>query len=347
MMRLKFSIIYLLLFYSCAINAQQVVSYLNADWKPCSEKEAIYMSINEPSNGLWHKKDYFLQTRKLQMDGYYKDSASTIKHGKFLLYYPNKTLQSIIHFENNQKQGEYLSFYPNGMMQDSFHFHQDIPLGTCSGWYPNGAIRVEMQMDTIGSGKGLAIGFFENGEVSFKGLLSKGLRKTGNWFYYHENGKKASVLQFPKTDSLSIFSPKIIYDQFETIYYDGTVKNYNSICYDQDGVQQDSCQIKNKGPEFKNGMKGWTSYLESKMNEITRTLSGTTGYINLHYKAYFMINAKGATYNILLDNAIEEKFDEKVGDLIRFSKNWTPAMHNNRVIPFLHIQSMTFMLNFQ
>ncbi len=38
----------------------------------------------------------------------------------------------------------------------------------------------EMQMDTIGKGKGLAIGFFENGNTSFKGLFNEGLRKSGN-----------------------------------------------------------------------------------------------------------------------------------------------------------------------
>jgi hypothetical protein len=47
----------------------------------------------------------------------------------------------------------------------------------------------------------------------------------------------------------------------------------------------------------------------------------------------------------MLDNAVEEKMDEKVGDIIRNSKNWIPAKHNNRIIPFLHTQSMTFMLN--
>jgi len=36
----------------------------------------------------------------------------------------------------------------------------------------------------------------------------KGLRKSGNWFYYHENGQKASVLQYPKTDSVSLGKTK-------------------------------------------------------------------------------------------------------------------------------------------
>lgn len=334
----------LLLFYEGSLSAQQIITYRNQYWMPCKETDALYVSINEPEKGLWHRKDYFVQTRKIQMDGFYTDSANTIKQGKFLYFYPNAQLQTIAYFEANKKTGEYLNFYPNGMMQDSFHFKQDIPIGTCSGWYPNGAIRMEMQMDSIGIGKGLAIGFFENGNVSFKGLLSEGLRKSGNWFYYHENGKKASVLQYPKTDSLEHGRIAIKHDSFENIYYDSTATYNSVICYDQDGVLQENTMLMNRGPEFKGGLKAWVSYLEDKMYEITRTLNGTPGYINLTYRAYFMINSKGATYDVQVDNAVEDKLDLKVGDIIRDSKNWIPARHNNRTIPFLHIQSMTFKL---
>jgi len=109
--------------------------------------------------------------------GITKILPSTIQHGKFTYYYANQTIQSIANFDNNLKDGAYLSFYPNGMMRDSFHFKQNIPLGTCTGWYPDGTIRVEMQMDSIGKGKGMAVGFFENGNISFKGLLNEGIKK--------------------------------------------------------------------------------------------------------------------------------------------------------------------------
>jgi antitoxin component YwqK of YwqJK toxin-antitoxin module len=327
------------------VSAQQVVNYRNIKGELCNEKDALIISVNEAQNGLWHRSDYYIQTKKLEKDGYYKDSANTIKHGKFTYFYPNNSLESRIIYQDNQKEGAYLSFYPNGMMRDSFYFKNDIPIGICSGWYPNGSIRAEMQMDSTGTGKGVAIGFFENGNISFKGLLNVGLRKAGNWFYYHENGNKASVLQFPKTDTVAIGKPNIKYDLFETIYYDSTVKIYNALCYNQDGIQQDSCSLINKMPEYKNGVNGWSSYLETKMFDITRTVTGEPGSMNLKYKVYFMIDSKGATSNVMIDNAVENRMDLKVGDVIRDSKFWTPARHNNRIIPFLHTQSMTFMLN--
>lgn len=333
-----------LLLFEQKLTAQQVVTYRNQYWMPCKETDALYVSINEPEKGLWHRKDYFIQNRKIQMDGFFKDSANTIKQGRFYYFFPNTQLQTIADFDENKKNGAFISFYPNGMMQDSFHFKQDIPLGTCSGWYPNGVIRMEMQMDTIGKGKGLAIGFFENGNVSFKGLLNEGLRKSGNWFYYHENGNKASVLQYPKTDSLEQSRIAIKHDSFENIYYDSNAVYSNVICYNQDGVQQENMKLLNRGPEFKGGLKAWTSYLEDKMYEISRTLSGSPGYINLTYRAYFMINSKGATYDVQVDNAVEAKLDLKVGDIIRDSRNWIPAVHNNRIIPYMHVQSMTFKL---
>lgn len=346
MMRLKLAYSFiLLLLLAKVVSAQQIVQYRNVVGEQSNEKEALFISVNELQNGLWHRSDYYIQTKKLEKDGYYKDSANTIKHGKFTYFYPNNSLESTVHYQDNQKEGAYLSFYPNGMMKDSFYFKQDIPMGICSSWYPNGSIRTEMQMDSTGTGKGVAIGFFENGNTSFKGLLNEGLRKAGNWFYYHENGNKASVLQFPKTDTVASRKPQIKYDPFETIYYDSTVKIYNAFCYNQDGIQQESCSLINKMPEYKNGLNGWNSYLETKMFDLTRSVTGNPGIMNIRYKVFFMIDSKGVISNVMIDNAVENKMDLKVGDVLRDSKFWTPAKHNNRIIPFLHTQSLTFLLN--
>jgi hypothetical protein len=273
-------------------------------------------------------------------EGYYKDSANTIKHGQFRNFYANGQLQSIKTYDNNKREGRYFSFYPNGMMRDSFYFKMDIPYGYCVNWYPSGDVQTEMQMDSTGNGSGLVIGFFEQGNVSFKGKIGKGLRKAGNWFYYHQNGQKASVLQYPKEDSAIIsWSPQVKEDLFESTFYDSTISCYNTICYDINGIQQDSCHIKNKTAEFPKGLKGWTGYLEKELVAIMPRLSQFPGPVT--YKAYFTVETDGRPVHIMLDNKIDASFDREVYYIFSNSKKWIPAEHNNRLIPVTHIQSLT------
>lgn len=344
-MHIKITVYFLLIIcLGKTVSSQPIVNYRNVAEELCNEKDAWLISVNEAKNGLWHRSDYYKQTNILKKDGYYKDSANTIKHGQFTNFYPNNNLESTVYYQDNLKEGVYLSFYSNGMMQDSLNFKHDIPLGVCNGWYPNGAIRIDMQMDSTGTGKGVAIGLFENGNISFKGLFNEGLRKAGNWFYYYDNGTKASVIQYPLTETVPIGKPSLKFDSFENIYYDSTVKYFNALCYNKDGIQQDSCNLINKKPEYKDGLNGWRSYLEKKTYDITSAVKGNSGIYFIRYDVFFLIDSNGATSNVMLDNAIDESIDYKVGKVFRDSKLWTPAKHNNRNISYTYTQSLTLLL---
>lgn len=336
-----------LLMFLCiyTTSAQKTRLYLDYKWAPSSAEQAVYLADLEKNDSGWYRADYSGKTGQLLKHGFYKDADCAIKHGAVEYFFGNGEIKSMERYVNNKKQGSYYAFYPNRMISDSFHFKNDIPDGICSSWYPNGQPKTEMQMDTAGNGSGLVIGFFEDGTVSFKGKLAPGLRKTGNWFYYHPNGQRACVLQYSQTDSLlPNREPQIKFDVHESAYYDSTVNYSNAICYDTNGVQQQGCKIENRLPEYEKGIEGWSKYLSGMLQGIMQQHGNLAKPIT--YVASFTVDSDGIPSDVMLDNTVNAKFDADILQVFKKARKWQPARHNNRVIPFLHKQSLTLGVDF-
>jgi antitoxin component YwqK of YwqJK toxin-antitoxin module len=340
-------ICYLLLaaFFSYTSIAQKTRLYFDYKWQPSSAEQAAYLCDLEKNDSGWYRADYSMNTGQLLKHGYYKDADCTIKQGAFEYFFGNGEIRNTEKYVNNKKQGAYYAFYPNRMISDSFQFKNDIPYGLCSSWYPSGNPMTEMQMDTIGNGSGTVIGFFEDGTVSFKGKLAAGLRKTGNWFYYHPNGQRASVLQYGNQENNEgAIQPQIKYDDYENIYYDSTIVYNNIICYDINGIQLTDCKIVNTRPEYPGGVQGWTNYLSGQLPDMIGKSNGpkkTTTYV-----AYFTIYTDGTKSDPILDNTVNKEFDKEIIGLLKRSRKWKPAFHNNRIVPFLNRQSLTLLRTF-
>lgn len=332
----------LLLFCFCVkvSLAQKTSVYYNEKWEACTQAKAVYFCELEKTEKGWYRVDYSIASEKLLKHGFYKDSLCTIRNGVFESFFGNGSVSGIKHYENNEKTGLDFIVYPNGFLSDSFRFKKDIPYGVCVSWYPDGSPRTEMQLDTMGNGSGLVIGFFPDGTVSFKGKLAPGLRRTGNWFYYHTNGQRAAVLQYPPLDDAwNGVTKNIMPDHFEFAYYDTTIKYTSSICYDTSGIQQAGCKIENKIPEYPKGVSAWTNYLTNIMSGIMQkhgNLEKPASYI-----AQFTVTITGEPIDIMLDNTYNQSLDTDVLSIFRKSRKWIPARHNNRVIPFTHRQSLT------
>ena len=335
----------LIVFYSYAVSAQKTRMYFNHEWRPCKEKEAYYFSDVERKDSLWYRVDYSTQTLQPIKHGFYKEDSCKIKHGIFEYFFGNRSIRDREQYTDNKKTGFHFSTYPNGIISDSFYFKNNIPYGICGSWYPNGNPRTEMQMDTLGYGSGLVIGFFPDGTVSFKGKLAPGLRKIGNWFYYHPNGKRAAVLQYEQSDSLmNKQEPQVKLDIYEFAYYDSTVTYLNAICYDTTGVEQPGCKIENKHPEYSKGINGWVDYLSGAISGIMNKHGNLEKAVR--YLSFFMVNANSDVSDILLDNSVNSNFDADIKSLFKKAKKWKPATHNNRTISFIHQQSLTLGVNF-
>ena len=340
----KVTILILISFYSALGNAQKITGFFDQNWRACDAKIAAYYAETEKRDSLWYRVDYNARNSKLLKHGTYKDDHTQIRHGRMEYFFSNGSISEIQHYTNNKKTGQHLKTYPSGFLSDSFQFKKDLPYGICISWYPDGSVKTEMQLDTLGNGSGVVIGFFPDGNISFKGQLAPGLRKAGNWFYYHANGKKASVLQYGQPEEKPIDQTATIYfDEFENAYYDSTVKYENAICYDTVGVQQPECKLENQAPQYPGGVKEWTKYLTNYLFRLMSrhgNLQKQIVYIN-----HFIVKPDGELDNIMLDNTFNQSLDDDVKGIFIKSKKWIPARHNNRIIPMLSRQSLTLAAN--
>lgn len=339
-MKIKFSsLIACLLLLAGSTKAQDSIYYYDMSGRPARPSIANVISIARKEDSGWLRMDYYTYSKKIKEVGHYKDHDFKIKNGPFTSYFANEQLHEVANYKDNLGIGLNESYYPNGMMKDSCKLTNNIPTGNCSVWYPDGSIKQIYQMDTLGEGSGVIVGYFPNGVVSYKGKVLKGLRKTGAWTYYHENGNKASILKFPTIDENTLsMPPELKFDTLEGARYDSLIEYSSAICFNEDGVEQAGCEFKNKLPEFKGGQDSWVSYLTRKLFGLANEY--LTDNRTITYVTYFSINTDGKVEEAILSNKIMPVLDRTILNIFSGSTKWTPAMHNNRKIPYIHVQAI-------
>ena len=335
----SFFIAICLLLISFLSTAQDSVYFYDLQKNAAQPEAATIISVARKEDSGWMRMDYFTYSKKIQEVGHYTDHAFKIKNGEFTTYYANEQLESIRTYTNNKKTGFRQAYYPNNMMSDSCMYKNDLPQGFCNAWYSDGSIQSILQMDTIGEGSGIAVGYFPNGTVSFKGRIAKGMRKIGSWTYYHENGNKASVLKFPTLDETTLNqTPELKFDTIEGIRYDSLVEYSSAVCYNEDGVEQAGCDFKNSLPQYKGGIPAWGNYLKNKMSGLANDYIKDNR--SIVYVSYFTVTTDGKVSEALLTNKVNPTLDKTIGNIFIGSTKWTPAMHNNRKVPFMQRQAV-------
>ena len=301
--------------------------------------KAPIISIVKKIDSLWLREDYYAHSRKIAKISYYKDTGFKYNHGEYKSYHANEFLESSGNFKEDRRVGFFENYYPNGMMRDSSHYTNGILTGMCKAWYSDGSLEKILQMDSTGNGSGVVIGFFPNGNVSYKGRLAKGMRKIGPWNYYHENGNKASILYYHALDeSVLRLRPELKYDTMEKTSYDSLTNYYKATCYDLNGNETSACEIKNAMPEFKSGRKGWMSYIAYRLDGYGNLINNHTSTIV--YIADFMVDTEGKLTHVVLSNKTVKTLDNLVMRIFANPSGWTSAVHNNRKIPFMHRQAI-------
>jgi antitoxin component YwqK of YwqJK toxin-antitoxin module len=330
--------LFLLNFFTAS--AQDSIYYYDMSYKVARPEAAAIISIARKEDSGWTRMDYFTYSTKINQLGHYKDHEFEIKHGEFMTFYANELMSSKGSFINNKKMGFHEAYYPNGMMSDSCKFINDIQVGYCNAWYTDGSIKTILQMDTLGNGTGIAIGYFPNSAVSFKGKIAKGMRKTGTWTYYHENGNKASLIKFPNFDETTLNQiPELKLDTIEGISYDSLVEYSSAICFNEDGVEQTDCDFKNSLPQFKNGIPGWLNYLTSKLYGLPNQFLKENDK-SIIYVSDFTVSTDGKVAEAILTNKVNPSLDKIIENIFLDATKWTPAKHYNRKVPFMHKQAV-------
>lgn len=85
--------------------------FYSKKWKECSRNEAKYYRLTEKIDNLFFVRDFYLNSDKIQMTGFYLEQDFQSKTGVFTYYDTLGNISSKSEFKNKRKDGEWLDFY--------------------------------------------------------------------------------------------------------------------------------------------------------------------------------------------------------------------------------------------
>ncbi|MGI8951919.1 MAG: energy transducer TonB [Chitinophagaceae bacterium] len=307
--------IYIAVCILCSLNsyAQKIEKYFDYQWKETEPNAARFYALIEKTDSGWHRRDYFIHERKLQMDGTYEDSNCKIENGLFYFFYANGELQSAGKYVHGKKQGPWLSFHANKLMNDSTVYENGNPVGTSISWYANGIMSDSAQWNNDGSG--VKVSWFENGSVSAAGRYSAGEKLNGKWQFFHKNGRLSS---------LETYKDSVLVD-----------KEY----YDEEGNLTDTTN-KDREATFPAGNKAWQQYLGKHLYFPSQYKIENADKAIVVVDA--IIDEEGNVTNVQVSVPLYPAFDQIAVNAVSKSPKWLPAIQHNRRVQYFVRQPVAF-----
>jgi TonB family protein len=298
-------IAWLFLWAMPAVYSQKIERYFDYRWHDTTAANARFYSLLEKTDSGWHRKDYYLHSLALQMEGLYKDSACKVPAGNFRYYHPTRVPESMGAYRDGKKQGPWLRYYSNGTIEDSTVYDQGNPVGIRLGWYRNGYPSDSASYNPDGSG--IQVLWFDNGYPSAAGRYAAGFKKYGKWQYFYREG------------GLSAFE---IYDQ-QGLLLD---KKY----FDEKGVPVPDTANKDKGAEFPGGLKAWGNYLGKALYfpDQYKFTNGDQAVVVVEAT----IDEEGKVADAEVVVPFYPAFDKIALEAIRRSPAWAPAFRHHRKV---------------
>lgn len=286
-------------------HSQKIERYFTFDWHDTTAANARFYSVMEKTDSGWHRKDYFLHSLALQMEGLYEDSACKIPSGSFHFFHATRIVSSMGAYRHGKKQGIWLSFYSNGMIKDSIVYEMGNPVGTSLSWHRNGYLSDSAYYNPDGSGVGVS--WFDNGNPSAAGRYAAGYKKYGRWQYLYKQGRVSAIE---------------LYDQ------QGKLKGRQYA--DEQGAPIDDTTNKARPAEFTGGPKAWAKYLGKALYfpDQYKFTNGDQAAVIVDAT----IDEEGKVVDAEVSVPFYPAFDKIALDAIRKSPNWIPAFSHNRKI---------------
>lgn len=309
---MKIILAFFIFLLSISAVAQQTETFYDADWKPCDELRARFVSYVKKTDTGWLQTDYYLGNKQVQMIAFYADENRKLKKGIVTWYHPNGVVSATGRYLNNKRYGVCYSFHSNGMMKDSAFFDDDKLKGTEIRWYSSGAISDSITV--INDSVMVSISWFENGNPSSAGFYLHG-NKTGTWKYFHSNGKVSCIEKVVK----------------------GTATNTG---YFNEEGDPEKLGIEGKDAEFKGGQSGWIKKIESKLYwpDGYKFENGNMASTVID----IMLDENGKIMNAEVVVPFHPAFDKIALNAIKYAGNWMPAYSKNRRVAFWLRQKVTF-----
>ena len=311
-MKVSAFVIFFILSFSA--NAQKIEKYYNYLWKECEPNSARFYALIEKTDSGWHRRDFFIHEKKIQMDGTYEDADCQIEAGKFYFFHPNGMLESTGKYVHGKKDSLWLRYYQDGMMEDSVFYVNGNPSGVSMSWYQNGYPRDSSFFNIDGSG--MELQWFDNGVPSAAGRYTAGRKENGKWQFFHASGKLSALETYD--------AGKLIDKQY----------------FDEQGNMMADTSNNDRDAEFPGGQKAWIKFMYKGL------------YFPPQYKIAnadsavvvisFSINLDGKLKDPFVSTPFYPEFDKIALRAIAKSPQWIPAMKHNRKIYYYMRQPITF-----
>lgn len=291
------------LIFSLTTFAQKIEKYYDYRWKETTPENARFYGVAESTDSGWHRRDYFILEKSLQMDGIFEDSSGKIQNGLFRYFHPNGTLQRKGRYIHGKRDGLWMSYHYNGMVSDSTNYSKGHKIGTSLGWYENGYPSDSSVWNADGSG--VEVGWFNNGTPSYAGSYGPRAKKQGKWIYYHRNGKTSAIES----------------------YKDGGMidKQY----FDEQGNMTDTVN-KDRHASYPGGPKSWQKYLVNQLYfpREYKLVNGDKAIVVIEA----VIDEEGNVTDVTVGTPFHPAFDKIALEVIRKSRQWEPAIQHHRKI---------------
>lgn len=296
-------------------SAQKVEQYFDYAWKPTEDiGRARYYAVTEKQDSLWLRKDYFLQEKKLQMAGTYRDKETKVAHGRFQFFHATGSVESYGLFVNGKKHGPWLRFYNDGMMHDSTVYENGRIIGTSLGYHRNGYISDSSIYKSDGSG--IAVYWSDNGNPTAAGNYSAERKMHGKWQFFHNNGQLSSL----------------------EVYDKGLLQSKQY--FSEDGKEITDTTSIDRGASFPGGQKAWMKYLQKGLYFPSQYQ--ITGAEQVVVVVDWAIDEDGNIVDAWVSAPFHPDFDKIALELIRKSPKWLPCINHNRRIKDYRRQPVTF-----
>lgn len=232
-----------------------------------------------------------------------------------LLLVANFTDSSIKHLN-----GEYTSFFINGNVEQTGIVKQDKKDGLWQKWDSTGN-----KIDSI---------IYEKG----KALV------TANFSFDNFNKRKF----YSTKDSLNNTLNKESYDSLGNVDYKINFKGDVGIIWNKndDGkINLDTVYTREEiESEFPGGIKGWSSYLQKKLNaQVPVDKKAPKGYYTVVVR--FTIEKDGSITDIIPETNVGYGCENEVVRLIKKGPKWKPANQYGRIVKSVKRQPVTFVVS--
>lgn len=177
-----------------------IIKYYNSEWNEINPDVSIchYIGIyKKTSDSVWHARDFYADTKTLQMESTYLDDSLKVQHGKTYFYYRDGQIESEGDYFKGKRVGLWKRFARNGRLIDSARYKSSgYPYYKAFRWDTAGNLIFKGEYDIKGTGEGFEIEYYPKGTVSSYGKYSIGYLKDSVWTYYYESGKISAVEEF-------------------------------------------------------------------------------------------------------------------------------------------------------